>query len=638
MADCITIKVDSNSTGLNVAEEVCAKQLPTLAEDGYDPVWHGLEPNEYDDFGAEITTTARQPISSTRQRSKGTPTDLDAEGGFNQDHTPHNGNRLLPGFFFANWHEKPTTKPIHRENGLPLAVSAAVNSTDRYTVAAGVLARGFRAGQLILVSGFATAANNGLKLITEVADTYIGVGAGLVDETPLGEVIITVVGEQLSAGAVSMAVTGNRGTLTMASPATAADAVLTIEASQNADPADTVTIGDVVYTFVADAPDAEGEVQIGGSRLVTLANLAATINGSSLLTPAHPLVTAVAHPSDGTMTITAKVAGTVGNDINTDEDGDHLSWDGDTAGGTGFSFYSLDVRPGEWIYLGGDEAGTTFTDNFGFARIDAITNGTITFDKTTWDVEAEAAGSLTIRLFTGSFLQNEADPSLIFTHYYQFERTFAQGGYEYLLGSVANELTINLDLADKITVDFGFIAAEQELRTVAEGRKSGSHVDVLSEEVYNTTSDVVRYRLSLVDDTDSNPLPFFGYITEGTITINNNVSPLKVIGILGAADVNVGNYEVGGEITALFSDVTAIKAIRQNQSVTADLIVAKLNTGWVFDIPLATLGGGRPEIELNEPVTLPLEKFGARNPKGYTASYTFFDYLPDVAMPEGSVT
>jgi hypothetical protein len=161
---------------------------------------------------------------------------------------------------------------------------------------------------------------------------------------------------------------------------------------------------------------------------------------------------------------------------------------------------------------------------------------------------------------------------------------------------------------------------------------------VLSEDAFNTTSDVYRYRLALVDETDSNPLPFFGYITEGTITINNNVAPVKVIGVMGGIDVSVGNFEVGGEVTALFSDVTAIRAIRQNQSVTVDLIVAKLNHGFVYDVPLATLGGGRPEIELNEPVTLPLEKFGARNAKGYTASYTSFDYLPDAGMAEGSIT
>jgi hypothetical protein len=636
MADCISVKVDSNSTGLNVTEEVCAKQLPTLAEDGYDPVWHGMEPNEYDDFGAEIETVARQPISATRQQSKGTPVDLNAEGGFTQDFTQHNTNLLLPGFFFANWHEKPTTKPIHRENGLQLAVTAATAATDRYTVAAGVLDRGFRAGQLVLVSGFATAANNGLKLIDEVDDTYIGVGDGLVDETPVGEVIITVVGEQFAAGAVNMAVTGNRGTLTMVTPAVAAEAVLTIASSMNAVAAETVTIGDVVYTFVSTTPDAEGEVLIGASRLQTLSNLASTINGGSTLTDAHPDVTATAN-GDGTMTITAIIPGTVGNDIVTDEAMTEGSWDGDTAGGTGVSFLSLLARPGEWVFLGGDGADETFANNQGYARIDTITNGAITFDKTTWDVEAEAAGSLTIRLFTGSFLQNEADPDLIYTHYYQFERTFAAGGYEYLLGSVANEMTVNLDLADKITVELGFIAAEQEVRTVAEGRKSGSHVDVLSEDAFNTTSDVYRYRLALVDETDSNPLPFFGYITEGTVTINNNVAPIKVIGVMGGIDVSVGNFEVGGEVTALFSDVTAIRAIRQNQSVTVDLIVAKLNHGFVFDVPLATLGGGRPEIELNEPVTLPLEKFGARNPKGYTASYTSFDYLPDAGLAEGSI-
>ncbi len=82
MTICAVNKLDSNITGLSYAEEVCLRQLPSIANgDASDPVWRGLEPNSYNDFGGTINTVARAPISASRQRKKGTVVDLSAAGG-----------------------------------------------------------------------------------------------------------------------------------------------------------------------------------------------------------------------------------------------------------------------------------------------------------------------------------------------------------------------------------------------------------------------------------------------------------------------------------------------------------------------------------------------------------------------------
>lgn len=633
MADCPSNKVDSNSTGLAFAEEVCAKVLPTVEVDGYLPTWYELEPNSYDDFGAELTSTARTPIKRNRQRSKGTTTDLDADGAFNEDHTQRNHDRLFQGFFFANFHEQATTKPL---NGDQIVITGIATANDRYAAAAGLTV--FEVSDIVRVSGADNEVNNGRKLVDEVAATYVGVTDNLTDETPSGEVIVTKVGHRFGAGAVAITMAGDIPSLVVGTPAVAADAVLTIDATFNAVAAETVTIGGVVYTFVAGVPTTEGEVQIGGSRLTTLANLTATINGSSTLTDAHPLVRAT-DGGDGTMTITARTPGTVGNGIVTAEDLTNGSWDGNTAGGTGYSLLSLGITAGQWVFLGGDETDTAFANNVGYARVASVNNSVMVFDKTTWEAEAEAAGTFTIEIYVGDYITNENDPSLILTKYFQFERSLGQAPAgtqaEYLRGAVANELTFNLETADKVTVDLGFIAADQEVRTFAENLKAGDREGALNEDAYNTTSDVVRLALQVIDPTNSYPAnALFAYATEGTLTINNNVSAVKAIAALGGIDVSVGSFDVEAEVTVLFTTVEAIQAIRQNLDVTFDMIFAKLNQGHVWDIPLLGLGGGRPAIEANEPVTLPLTIMGAQSKFDNTLSYTSFDYLPTVAMPE----
>lgn len=636
MADCISYKIDSNVTGLAFAEEVCAKQLPTILEDGHDPTWHELEPNSYDDFGGEITTLARTPIKRNRQRSKGSTVDLDAAGGFNQDFTQNNHNRLMQGFFFANMREKPATYLL---NGDQIVITGVTTASDRFESSGnGLENRGFKPGMLVFAEGFTNPANNGLHLVDEVEDGYVGVTTNLVDETPDETATLTAVGWQLAANDASITMSSNIPTLHLATAAVAADATLTFAGNAVAD--ETVTIGAVVYTFKAAAA-APYEVTIGGSAAATIVNLVATINGENALTPdAHPLVEAADGAGD-TVVITAIIPGTTGNGIDTAETMTAGSWDGATAGGTGFSFLALGVVEGEWMYVGGDATINKFVNNQGFARIAAggLSDTDIIFDKTTWEAEAEAAAGLTIRVFVGDHLRNEPDPDDIVTRYFQFERALGNDDdgvqSEYILGAVGNELSINVEAANKVTVDLGFMAADSETRTGLEGLKDGDRVAAFAEDFFNSASDIVRMHLGVISETDSSPTSLFGYATEASITINNNVSIIKAIGALGGIDVNVGNFEVGGEVTALFTNVLAIRAIRQNSDVTFDLIAAKQNGGFVFDIPLLALGEGRPEIEANQPVMLPLEQMGAESEFGTTLSYTNFRYLPDAAMPEG---
>lgn len=519
MADCEIAKVDSNITGLAYAEEVCLKQLPTLADDGADPVWYSLEPNSYSDFGGELATVARAPIDPSRQNKKGTITDLDASGGFNQDFTKSNLTRLLQGFFFADARQLPATQPL---NGAQVAITGAVAADDEYTAASGLAI--FGANQLVFASGFGVAANNGLKLVVSAAAGALEVADGLADEaSPPAAAKLEMVGRQLAAADANIVMSGSVATLV-------------------------VTAGDF-----STMPE---------------------------------------------------------------------------------------LFPGRWIFIGGDNAANRFANNVGYARIATVAAKTLTFDDTTFAAVNETGTGKSIQLFVGTVIKNEKTPSLIKRRSYNIERQLGEGENgtqaEYLEGAVANEFTLNYPSADKLNADLAFVACDNTQRSgdVDDEIKIGTRVAAPGEDAYNTSSDIYRIKMHVHNPASSNPAALFGYVTEGNISINNGVTPNKAVGVLGAFDTSAGNFVVGGSVTAYFSTVAAVKAVRANADVGLSVIGAAKNAGFIFDIPLLGLGGGRLNVEKDAPIMVPLEPAGAENANGYTMLYEVFPYLPTVAMPD----
>lgn len=304
---------------------------------------------------------------------------------------------------------------------------------------------------------------------------------------------------------------------------------------------------------------------------------------------------------------------------------------------TTLDFTTLGLIPGEWIYIGGDSASLAFANaaNNGFARINSIAANRLEFDKTDATMVTEASTTETIQLFFGEVIKNEAAVANQVRRTYQLERQLGDDGggtqSEYLVGAVPSELTLNVSQADKITVDVNFIATDNEQRTGATGLKSGTRPALQEATAFNTSSDFSRTKLALVDAANSNPTALFAFVTEFTLSLNNNVSPNKAVGVLGAFDVTAGTFEVGGSITAYFADVTATQAVRNNSDVTQDFVIAKDNAGICFDVGLVALGDGRANVEQDQPITLPLEVSAAANKFDHTLLVNFFDYLPTAA-------
>lgn len=642
-------KIDSNQTGLRICEELSLGVLPAAANQ----VWYPKEPNSYSDFGGQIKTVARKPINASRQNQKGVTVDLDAAGGFNQDFTQSNFLRELRGFFFASVREMFDTQAV---DNTQTTVSNAVASDDTYRLAVGtdLVAAKIQAQSLVLASGFAIEANNGVNVVNSVASA---------------KAVQTLTGD---------------GT--------------------NITDGDTVTIGANVYTFEDTLTNVAGHVKKAATAPLSLTNLFHAINASggvpgtdyALATVAHPSVVAT-NPSGTTVVVTALLFGRAGNLIATTEVSSHLSWGAATlAGGTAdidvaanltdetppstarvqtvgyeftvatvdvdvsntlprisrvsgaVDFTTLGLVAGQFVFVGGDAADEAFVneENNGWMRVHSFGTNYIQFDKTTSTMVTEVGTGLTIRMFWGKVLKNElAESGLILRRSFRIERDLGQADTaivahqgEYLKGSIANQLTLNVKQADKFNADLSFVAIDHETRTQAEGLLSAAGGGVsapalVSEDAFNTSDNIPRLRMAILDRSDANPSPLFAYLTDFTVVINNNVKPSKAVSVLGAFDAVAGNFDVSGKVTAYFSTVSGVRSVRENADVTFDFVFAFNNQGFVWDLPLVSLGDGRLNVEPDTEIKLPLDSNAAEDRVfHHTLMYGMFPYLPELAM------
>lgn len=300
-------------------------------------------------------------------------------------------------------------------------------------------------------------------------------------------------------------------------------------------------------------------------------------------------------------------------------------------------FTTFGLIPGEWVFVGGDLTAEKFTTagNTGFARVRSIAATYIEFDKTSLAMSAETGTGKTIRLWFGTALRNEDTVAAIKARTYQLERQLGNDGNgimsEYVIGASANELSIKLPTADKVSVDLGFIGLDSEKRTGTQGIKGGTRATLFTGGAVNTTSDFSRIKLAAVSTTDSAPTPLAGFYADVELTLKNGIKPLKAIGVLGGFATMAGNFEVEGKLNAYFSDIAAVQAVRDNADITLDMAMVKSNRGMLLDIPLLSLGDGRLDVQQDEPIMLPLTQMAAQSTFGHTLLMMDFPYLPNAA-------
>lgn len=305
---------------------------------------------------------------------------------------------------------------------------------------------------------------------------------------------------------------------------------------------------------------------------------------------------------------------------------------------TVLDFTTLGLIPGEWIYIGGDTSSSRFSElnNRGWCRINAIGTNYLEFDKTDATFADDAGAGVALRIFYGKVIKNEDDPALIKTRSYTFERTLGYGPNgdpqgEYVHGCVANTMTLNFATATKATVDMGYVGADSSYYKNNSERINGTRPEPVSHHTYNSANNFARIRMNVIDPVTSNPVPAVNYMSDLSLTINNGVTANKALGKLGAFGVSVANFTVSGSVQAYFTDVATVQSVRNNADVTLDMAIAAQNKGFVFDVPLLSLGNGRVNVEKDNPIMLPLDTNAARGKFNNTLTICVFDYLPSIA-------
>lgn len=505
-------KIDSNVTGLRASEELSLGVVDPSA------VWLEQAPNSYSDFGPQITTVARNPITDDRQMKKGVATDLDASGGWSSDLTQESLPVLGQGVFFADIRTKDE-----------LLIPDVDTTLDDFQPASGGAV--YLEGDLLIASGFVSSSNNGVH--------EVDAGGGSASSIPVTTNLVTAAGQS-------------------------------------------------------------GVIRRCGHRF-TAADISVVVTGDF----AHYL----------------------------------------SAGGKDLT--ELGLIPGEFIWVGGDGASSGFTnvENNGFKRVRSVSATQIVVDKSDSPMLVEAAAGITLEIYIPSrMLKNESDPTLIKSRSYQLERTLgapddafpSQIQSEYIVGAVVSQLQVNVATADKLTYDLSFMGIDAEQRSGAVGVKAGTRPSLAPSEAYNSSSDVSRINMSVVSENNEAPTPLFGFVQEMSFTIDNNLTVNKAIGVYGGFAVTAGTFGVSGTVTAYFDNVSAMLSLRQNASITIDSHFVKENAGISFDFPLVTIGDGRPNVDSDTAITLPISFDASTGAKvvstmDHTLMMMIWDYLPTVA-------
>jgi len=296
---------------------------------------------------------------------------------------------------------------------------------------------------------------------------------------------------------------------------------------------------------------------------------------------------------------------------------------------------TLGLTDGQVIWIGGATGGALVfatAANRGFARVRGTVTATIIpLDKTvggTW--AADNGATKTIQIFFGRFLRNVAVDNADFAkHTTSFELEWPEldGGtkYEVSEGNLCDELKLNFPISAKATMNCSFVGTDT--LDISGSQLSGGSTAraVVQDDLFNDSSQMVRVRSTQYDET-----ALTTYFKNCSVSFKNNASALKVLGSLGAIDINYGTFMVGVEAQAVFTEPDLLTAINDSTVVTMEIAMRNADGGFFLDLPSVQFGGGKRDLPKNEEVLVNLAGKAVKDGTlGYAASISLFPWLPE---------
>lgn len=299
-------------------------------------------------------------------------------------------------------------------------------------------------------------------------------------------------------------------------------------------------------------------------------------------------------------------------------------------------FTTLGLTVGQFIKVGGAASANQFatTAYNGTARVMAIAANLITLDKRSWTVgSADTGSSKLIDIIFGQFIRNvPVDDSRYLEATYAFEASMVGlqnpgPGDEYLYPNfnMVNEVAFNLPLTNKATMATKFIGADTPDPTSTRATGASTPVLPVATAGFGTSSDIIR--LGLRDWTSQVDQGVFWKKVD--VKVNNGITPEKILALLGAKYMNVGQLQVDLDAEALFTTDVLISAIRANTTMTMDFLLRNTDGGVMIDVPALTIGDGKLSLPRYKTVTISEKCEAFVDPTlGFSLGISLFPYLP----------
>lgn len=302
------------------------------------------------------------------------------------------------------------------------------------------------------------------------------------------------------------------------------------------------------------------------------------------------------------------------------------------------AFAMANLNIGQWIFVGNDAKtqGTGNNQPF-FGRIIGVSPNSLQLDTTTLAISSNKDQLDSREVYFPTMIV-DGDTKMSSEHSrYLGVNSDGKHMRENTRGCIPNELTFNAKERSFVSLDLTYMATDVDYLELTDSENAQYGSNVISPpatDVLNTSTDIVRQRMTVPKVGQSNTASIHSFVTESTIQIKNNLTELTANGSLGNIGASAGEFSVTGTVNTYFTSLAAMNAVRCNCTVALDWTFARKHQGLVIDIPALTLGAESVTVEKNNSIRINLTQSAFEsNDFGYTMSYNMFHYLPASASP-----